>query len=91
MNSEQSDHSHTLGDVVRILRHIELENLEHVDLLRAGFKAGIAEDSTERAALCNIGSEAFSLVIFPDKVYMAAVRTFHIPVWIVAVFPRGCI
>lgn len=54
-----SDHPHALGDVARILRHIELENLEHIDLLRAGRKAGIAEDGAERAALCDLFDHAF--------------------------------
>ena len=49
-----SYHPHALGDVIRILRQIELENLEHVDLLRAGRKTGIAEDSTERFTLCDL-------------------------------------
>ena len=54
-----SNHPHALGNVARILRHIELENLKHVDLLRAGRKAGIAEDGTERFALCNLLDHAF--------------------------------
>lgn len=54
-----SDHPHALGDVARILRHIEFENLEHVDLLRAGRKTGIAEDGAERAALCDLFDHAF--------------------------------
>lgn len=54
-----SHHPHALGNVVRILWHIEFENLEHVDLLRAGRKAGIAEDGAERAALCDLLDHAF--------------------------------
>ena len=54
-----SDHPHALGDVARVLGHIELENFEYVDLLRAGRKAGIPEDSTERAALCNLLDHTF--------------------------------
>lgn len=54
-----SDHPHTLGDVIRILRHIELENLKHVDFLRAGRKAGIAEDGAERLALCDLFDHTF--------------------------------
>lgn len=46
-----SDHPHALCDVARVLRHIELENLEHVDFLRAGRKAGIAEDGAKGLAL----------------------------------------
>lgn len=46
-----SDHPHALGNVVCILRHIELENLEHVDFFRAGRKAGIAEDGAKGLAL----------------------------------------
>ena len=57
-----SDHPHTLGDVIRILRHIELENLKHVDFLRAGRKAGIAEDGAERLALCDLFDHAFGNV-----------------------------
>ena len=53
------NHPHALCNVARILRHIELENLEHVDLLRAGRKTGIAEDSTERFALCDLLDHAF--------------------------------
>lgn len=54
-----SDHPHALGNVVCVLRHIELENLEHVDLLRAGRKTGIAENSAERLALCDLLDHAF--------------------------------
>ena len=57
-----SNHPHTLGNVICILRHIELENLKHVDLLRAGRKAGIAEDSTERLALCDLFDHTFGNV-----------------------------
>lgn len=57
-----SDHPHALGNVARVLRHIELENLEHVDLLRAGRKAGIAEDSAERLALCDLFDHTFGNV-----------------------------
>ena len=54
-----SDHPHALGNIVGVLRHIELENLKHVDLLRAGRKTGIAEDGAERAALCDLLDHAF--------------------------------
>lgn len=57
-----SNHPHTLGNVICILRHIKLENLKHVDLLRAGRKAGIAEDSTERLALCDLFDHTFGNV-----------------------------
>ena len=57
-----SDHPHALGDVARILWHIELENLEHVDLLRAGCKAGIPEDGAERFTLCDLLDHAFGNV-----------------------------
>ena len=53
------DHPHALGNVARVLWHIELENLKHVDLLRAGCKAGIAEDSTERFTLCDLLDHTF--------------------------------
>ena len=54
-----SNYPHTLGNVICILWHIELENLEYVDLLRAGCKAGIAENGAERAALCDLLDHAF--------------------------------
>lgn len=54
-----SDHPHALGNVARIFWHIELENLEHVDLLRAGRKTGIAENGAERLALCDLFDYAF--------------------------------
>lgn len=57
-----SDHPHALGNVACVLRHIELENFEYVDLLRAGCKAGIAEDSTERLALCDLLDHTFGNV-----------------------------
>ena len=57
-----SNHPHALGNVARILRHIELENLEHVDLLRAGRKAGIAEDGAKGLALGNLLDHAFGNV-----------------------------
>ena len=53
------NHPHALGDVARILRHIELENFEYVDLLRAGRKAGIAEDGAKRLTLGNLLDHAF--------------------------------
>ena len=52
-----SNHPHALGNIVCILRHIELENLEHVDLLR--LDAGIAEDGAERTALCDLFDHTF--------------------------------
>ena len=54
-----SDHPHALGNIVCVLRHIELENFEYVDLLRAGRKTGIAEDGTERFTLCDLLDHAF--------------------------------
>lgn len=54
-----SDHPHALGNVVCILRHIELENLEHVDFLRAGRKAGIAEDGAKWLAHGNLLDHIF--------------------------------
>lgn len=57
-----SNYPHALGNVARVLRHIELENLKHVDLLRAGRKTGIAEDSTERLALCDLFDHTFGNV-----------------------------
>ena len=54
-----SDHPHALGNVICVLRHIELENLEHVDLLRAGRKTGIAEDGAERLAFGDLFYHAF--------------------------------
>lgn len=56
------DYPHALGNIVCILRHIELENFEYVDLLRAGCKAGIAEDGAERAALCDLFDHTFGNV-----------------------------
>lgn len=58
-DQNSSDHPHALGNIVGVLRHIELENLEHVDLLRAGCKAGIAEDGAERTALRDLLDHAF--------------------------------
>ena len=54
-----SDHPHALGNVARVFRHIELENLEHVDFLRAGRKTGIAEDSAERFTLGDLLDHTF--------------------------------
>ena len=56
------DHPHALGNIVCIFRHIELENLKHVDLLRAGRKTGIAEDGAERLTLGNLLDHAFGNV-----------------------------
>ena len=50
---------HALGNVARVLRHIELENLEHVRSSLGWSKAGIPEDGPERAALGNFLDHAF--------------------------------
>lgn len=57
-----SNYPHALGNIVGVLRHIELENLKHVDLLRAGCKARIAEDGAERLALCDLLDHTFGNV-----------------------------
>ena len=54
-----SDHPHTLGSVICVFRHIEFENLEYVDLLRIGRKAGITEDGSKQLALGDFLDHAF--------------------------------
>ena len=58
-SSLPSNHLHALPDIIGVLRHIELKDLKHIDLLRAGCKAGIAEDGAERLALCDLFDHAF--------------------------------
>ena len=62
-SATSSDYPHALGDVARVLRHIKLENLKHVDFLRAGRKAGIAEDGAERLALCDLFDHTFGDIL----------------------------
>ena len=53
------NHLHTLGYIVGIFRHIELEDFKDIDFRRAVSKTGITEHRTERLALGNFLDHAF--------------------------------
>lgn len=62
-SSLPSNHLHALPDIVGVLRHIELKDLKHIDLLWAGCKTSIPENSTQRLPLGDLLDHALRNIL----------------------------